>query len=94
MNSFPTRLVEYLKAGRPVFVSDVGDVRTYLRHGVDAFLLDPTSVEAVAGVLESVILSEDRGYTVGHQGRRTGAALFNREEHARRILAFAASLKE
>ncbi|HEX6738608.1 MAG TPA: glycosyltransferase, partial [Vicinamibacteria bacterium] len=39
--AFPTRLVEYLRYGRPVFVSDVGDVSRYLRDGEDAALLHP-----------------------------------------------------
>ena len=39
--SFPTRLVEHLRHGRPVFVSDVGDVSHYLRDGQDVVLLDP-----------------------------------------------------
>ena len=40
--SFPTRLVEYLRYGRPVFVSDVGDISHYLRDGEDVVLLHPS----------------------------------------------------
>lgn len=90
VNAFPTRLVEYLKHGRPVFISDVGDIGRYLRNGVDAMLLSPTDPNHVAAAIQSVAESSDRGFALGVQGRGRGAAMFDRRIHVRRLLDFVA----
>jgi glycosyltransferase involved in cell wall biosynthesis len=90
--SFPTRLVEYLRHGRPVFVSDVGDVGRYLRDGVDAVLLHPRDPMLVAGGVEEVARRPDRGAEIGVRGREAGARSFDRRVHAGRLLEFAARL--
>lgn len=87
--SFPTRLVEYLKVGRPVIVSDVGDVRLYLRGGEDAVLVPPGEPVALAAAVEDLAARPDRGKALGLQGRRRGAECFDRARHAARILEFA-----
>ena len=90
--SFPTRLVEHLRCGRPVFVSDVGDVPLYLRDGQDAVLLHPRDPVRVASAIAAVSSRPDRGAAIGRSGREAGARAFDRGRHARRLLDFAASL--
>jgi glycosyltransferase involved in cell wall biosynthesis len=90
--SFPTRLVEYLRHGRPVFVSDVGDVSHYLRDG-EAVLLHPTDPARVADAIAAVAASADRGAEIGRRGREAGARSFDRKRHAARLLDFAAGLQ-
>jgi glycosyltransferase involved in cell wall biosynthesis len=92
--SFPTRLVEYLRGGRPVFVSDVGDVSQYLHHGVDAVLLDPREPARVAGAIAAVAGGADRGAEIGRRGREAGARAFDRKSHAVRLLHFVAGLRD
>ena len=94
ISSFPTRLVEYLRQGRPVFVSDVGDISIYLRHERDALLLSPHDPTQVADTIQAVMASPDRGYTIGIQGRLSGAKYFDRQVHARRLLDIAASVNQ
>lgn len=84
--AFPTRLVEYLKQGRPVFVSDVGDIRIYLRHEEDAMLLSPHDPVQVADTIAAIISRPDRGFALGVQGQARGAACFERQYHAQRLL--------
>lgn len=90
--AFPTRLVEYLRHGRPVFVSDVGDVRRYLRNGWDAILLHPRDPLRVAGAVAEIASRPDRGADIGRRGREAGARSFDRTVHAGRLLEFAAGL--
>ncbi len=90
--SFPTRLVEYLRHGRPVLVSDVGDVSRYLRHGEDAVLLDPRDPERAAYAIADLVRRPDRGAAIGRRGRQAGAVSFDREAHAARVLEFAEAL--
>jgi glycosyltransferase involved in cell wall biosynthesis len=91
--SFPTRLVEYLRHGRPVFVSDVGDVGRYLRHGLEAVLLHPRDPMRVAGAVDDIARRPDRGAEIGLRGREAGARSFDRAVHAGRLLEFAATLR-
>ena len=91
--SFPTRLVEHLGLGRPVFVSDVGDVSLYLRDGQDAVLLDPHDPKRVAAAIAAVASRSDRGAAIGRNGREAGARAFDRRTHAQHLLDFAARLR-
>jgi glycosyltransferase involved in cell wall biosynthesis len=90
--AFPTRLVEYLRVGRPVFVSKVGDIPRHLREGEVVFL-DPADARQVAGAIAGVVRSPDRGAAIGYRGREAGARAFNRRTHAARLLDFAAGLR-
>jgi glycosyltransferase involved in cell wall biosynthesis len=90
--AFPTRLVEYLRHGRPVFVSDVGDVARYLVDGRDAVLLDARDPERAAAAVAAIAARADRGASIGLAGREAGARAFDRRVHAARLLEFAASL--
>lgn len=92
VNSFPTRLIEYLKQARPVFISAVGDVSRYLRDGLDAVLLPASAPEEAAKRIAQVAGSADRGYALGQQGFVRGAEWFDRQRHAARILEFASGL--
>ncbi len=91
--SFPTRLVEYLRCGRPVFVSDVGDVARYLRDGRDAVLLHPRDPQRIAAAIAGVAARPDRGAEIGRRGHEAGARAFDRKTHARRLMDFAAALR-
>jgi glycosyltransferase involved in cell wall biosynthesis len=92
--SFPTRLVEFLRHGRPVFVSDVGDVSRYLRHGREVVLLHPQDPQRIAEAIARVAARSDRGAEIGRRGREAGARAFDRRAHAARVLEFAAQLRE
>lgn len=91
--SFPTRLVEYLRYGRPVFVSAVGDIPCYLRDNVDAILLNTDDAAHVAKRIAEVAARPDKGASIGRQGQLRGANCFDREKHAQRILEFAEKLR-
>jgi glycosyltransferase involved in cell wall biosynthesis len=90
--AFPTRLVEYLRVGRPVFVSRVGDIPLHLREGEVVFL-DPADPRQIAQAIAGVVRSPDRGAGIGRRGREAGARAFNRKTHAARLLDFAARLR-
>lgn len=92
IHSFPTRLVEYLQQGLPVFVSAVGDVSLYLRDGVDAVLLDPQEAGRIADRIEEALMDRAQLPAIGAQGWQRGRECFDRDRHAAQILAFVARL--
>lgn len=90
--SFPTRLVEYLKQKRPIFVSDVGDIRDYLQNGRDAILVSPDDPAQIAQAIAQIVQAPERGRAIGEQGYRQGLQCFNRDKHAKALLTFAETL--
>jgi len=90
--SFPTRLVEYLKTGRPVFVSAVGDIPNYLQNGQDAILLSPEDPGQAAQAIATIVATPKQGWQIGLQGRNKGSLVFDRKEHTLQLLQFAAKL--
>lgn len=86
--AFPTRLVEFLKLGRPVWISDVGDARRYLRDGEEVFLLSPNDSGAVAEHLRQTLADPTLLARVGLAGFQAGRIAFNRAPHVRRLLAW------
>jgi glycosyltransferase involved in cell wall biosynthesis len=86
--AFPTRLVELLSTGRPVFVSDVGDIASYVRSGVDALVIPPNPAEA-ARMIADVLNSPDQGRGMGLCGRTHARWMFDPVRHAHRLIAFA-----
>ena len=75
--AFPTRMIELLKYGRPMMVSDVGDVGRYLGHQTHALLL-PDDAEKIADMIYELISRPDRGHQMGERGRLQGAVCFDR----------------
>ena len=88
VTSFPTRLVECLKVGRPVFVSAVGDIPLFLSDKRHAVLLPPGNVYGTAMAIRKILCSADRGHQIGIRGRRHASECFDRRLHAKRVLEF------
>jgi len=65
---FPSKLTEYLAAGKPVVVTRVGEVPLYLEDNVNAFLTQPDSVDAFAKKLDYVLSNQ----TTSHSGKSKG----------------------
>jgi len=68
---FPFKLGEYLATGKPVIATAVGDVGGYLRDRVDAVLVPPDSVRALADALAFLLGDRDRAERIGRAGRQT-----------------------
>jgi glycosyltransferase involved in cell wall biosynthesis len=74
---FPFKLGEYLATGKPVIASNVGDVGVYLRDGQDAFLVEPSNVNALERAMEYCIDNYDAAVKIGKSGMEKCKAFFN-----------------
>lgn len=92
--SFPTRLVEYLRQARPVFVSGVGDIPRYLKDGRDAIVLPPGDVVAAAERIDRLVALPAQLREIGIAGWLRGRECFDRETHAAGLLAWAQQLNQ
>lgn len=89
----PTKLGEYLATGRPVVVSAVGDIPSYLQDGVDAYLYEPGDPSAFAARLGHVLDHPAEATLVGRRGRMTAGERFDPATHGARIIAFIEELR-
>lgn len=87
--AFPTRLPEYLHAGRPVILSAVGDMPVYFRHRENAWLLPPgDSPEALADAIVHLADHPEEARSIGQAGRETLLRDFSYLTQGRRLRAF------
>ena len=91
---FPTKLAEYLAAGRPVVVTATGDIPLFLRDGWDAFLVPPDDTRAFAARLAAVFADPVGANVVGSRGRDTAREKFDPDFHCRRLAAFLRNLRQ
>lgn len=90
---FPSKLTEYLAAGKPVVVTKVGEIPSYLKDGQNAFLTQPGSVDAFSEKLNFVLNNYEYAKKVGLEGKELAATIFNYHFQAGRIIGFIDSLK-
>jgi glycosyltransferase involved in cell wall biosynthesis len=64
-----TKLSEYLASGRPVVVSDVGDMCRYVEDGESALVVRHVTVEGIEEQLRRALQQLDRLQAIGRQGR-------------------------
>ena len=86
--ALPTKVGEYLAAGRPVVASAAGDLARYLTDGVDAFLTPSGDTGAFAERLRYVLKHPAEALEVGARGRETARREFDPITQGARILDF------
>jgi len=90
---FPSKLTEYLSTGKPVLVTQVGDIPIYLKDNENAFLAEPDSAEAFADKLRYILNNYEYALKVGSEGKRLTETIFNYNFQAVRMLEFIGTLR-
>jgi glycosyltransferase involved in cell wall biosynthesis len=80
----PLKLFEYLAAARPIVASDLPALREIVRHGVEAWLVEPGDATALASGIGRVLADSDLAARLAHAGRER-AASFTWEARAERL---------
>lgn len=84
---FSTKLGEYLATGKPVIVSQVGEINRYLRDNIDTFFCQPDP-ESISGKIIEIQENYPRALEIGSEGRKTAMLCFNNKTESARILEF------
>lgn len=90
---FPTKLGEYLATGRPVVVTQVGEIGEYLKDGQNAFIAEPDSIQAFADKLTEVLNDLDKAKCAGIKGRETAEKFFDYQINGQRLFTYLQIMK-
>lgn len=90
--SYPSKLSEFLASSRPVITVNVGEIPLYITDGVNAFLVEPENVDALAKKIEYVLSNYELAKKVGLKGKELTTTVFNYNYQAKRMLEYIDSL--
>lgn len=86
VDSFPTKLFEYMAAGIPAVVSDFPWLKTLLGDHDCCVFVDTTTPEAPAQAIRELLAQPDRCAAMGQRGRRAIEEVFNFEAEVSSLL--------
>jgi glycosyltransferase involved in cell wall biosynthesis len=85
---FPTKLSEYLLSGRPVVVSNVGEIPNHLTDNVSAFITKDSSVENFANRVVDAVENPIKAGLVGEAGRNVALVDFNYKTYSNKFITW------
>ncbi len=91
----PTKLFEYMAAGKAIVASRLGQIGEVLEHGVTAWMVEPGNMDDLREGLLAVADSPDLRRTLGANARRQAIERHSWQLNARRVMeAYAAFSRE
>jgi len=90
----PTKLFEYMAAGKPIIASRLGQIGDVLEHGVTAWLVEPGDVAGLAEALLGLAKDPEIRRELGTRARRQAVEHHGWQRNASRVVEAYASLVE
>ena len=83
---FPTKLGEYLLSGRPVVLTDVGNITDFLKDGVSAFIAKPGDIDCISDKMMEVSANPEKNDSVAIVGKEVAMKEFNSSTEVLKII--------
>jgi len=90
---FPTKLGEYLATGKPVIITDTGEISSYLEDGKNAFIAVPGDTRSFSEKIIEVYSDYERALKIGEKGKELTNNEFNNIAQAQKLAVFIKSLQ-
>ena len=87
LESQPTKLFEYMAAGRPFIASNFDTWRSLLERFNCGYFVDPLDVQAIRCVMERIAANPEEAIEMGQRGRRAMVTHFTFQTESRRLVA-------
>lgn len=85
---FPTKLGEYLATGKPVIITNVGEIGIFLKDNKNAYIAEPDSINKFAFKIKQVFENYDEAIRIGRKGRELILKEFNNKVQAQKLNKF------
>jgi glycosyltransferase involved in cell wall biosynthesis len=85
---FPTKLGEYLITGKPVVITDTGEIKYYLEDEVSAFIADPDNFDSMINKLTKVLKNDELAKVVGENGKNVALKYFSTDVNKAKLEEF------
>jgi len=87
-SAFPTKIAEYLFTGRPLLVTDVGDISDYLADGENVYLSEPGNPQTFANKIEYILNNYKIALNVAKAGKKIAKSSFCNNKNVKRLKEF------
>jgi len=88
LNSYPSKLFEYMTLGLPVILSDFPLYRTIVKDENCALLVNPTDPHAIADAIQFLMDNPEKAKYMGENGRRLVMKRYNWDNEFKKLLSF------
>ena len=85
---FPTKLGEYLATGKPVCVTNVGEISNYLTDNFSAYIAEPGNVESFADAIYRALSNKKNSELIGFNGQKVALDNFSISVQSKRLYRF------
>jgi glycosyltransferase involved in cell wall biosynthesis len=85
---FPTKLGEYLATGKPVIVTDVGEIGVFLKDGYNAFIARAGNINSFSEKIKQVFENYDAAAEIGLNGKKLVYNEFSYLDQAKKLIEF------
>jgi glycosyltransferase involved in cell wall biosynthesis len=92
--NIPTKLFEYMAYGLPIVSSDLASIRTYIVHGQNGYLVDPSKPQAHAKAIVELLQNPQKAKDMGERGRNDVNTNYRWDEMEKRLLDLYAHILE
>lgn len=85
---FSTKLGEYLAAGKPVIITNVGEAMNWLNDGESAYIIEPNDTDLLARTIINAIENPEKRKTIGSNGQNVCMKSFDYNIYGKELNIF------
>jgi len=86
--SFPTKLGEYLAAGKPVLVTKFGEIEKFIINKFNGYLADPSNIEDISKQFDYIISHPEEWGYISNNAQKLVFEQFNYVTEAKKIINY------
>jgi glycosyltransferase involved in cell wall biosynthesis len=85
---FSTKLGEYLAAGKPVIITNVGEAMNWLKDGESAYIIEPNDTDLLAKAIVDAFQNSEKRKAIGKNGQKVCKENFDFRNYGEKIRMF------
>lgn len=91
---FSTKLGEYLAAGKPVIITNVGEAMNWLKDGESAYIIEPNDTDSLAKAIVDAFNNSEKRKMIGINGQKICKECFDYRNYGAKLQHFFNSITQ